>query len=133
MAPLKRIVETTQCQIILSSTWRLNSAQRSLLHETFAELGIGAVAGRTEEIKQQKNDETVTRAEEICKWLIKNGVDIDGAGGWVVLDDLRMEVSWEFNATAPWPKMLEGHFVRTNETTGLTDEDADRAIQILTA
>jgi hypothetical protein len=57
------------------------------LHESFAELGIGAVAGRTEEIKQQKTTRlSPTQKRFASKWLIKNGVDIDVLGGWVVLD-----------------------------------------------
>lgn len=133
MSHLKRVVDTTQCQIILSSTWRLDSAQRTLLDETFAELGIATVAGRTKQI-EQRQAETVTRAEEICQWMIKEGIDIDGAC-WVVLDDMRMEATWAFNSVdgqeSPWSKLLDGHFVRTDEVTGLTKEDADRAIQIL--
>ena len=86
--------------------------------------------------------------------------DVDAeTAAWVVLDDLRMEPTWEFNKSADghpseWYtllddripcfdgifdgkfdrcKLLDGHLVRTDETTGLTDADADRAIQILTA
>lgn len=116
-----------------------------MLNAAFVELGVGAVAaadctrdcaakGRTGEIVHQKA-EPVTRAEEICKWLWN--AEGSQSATWVVLDDLRMEATWEFNCTdglaSIWCQQLDGHFVRTDQQTGLTAEDAEHAIQILLA
>ena len=133
-----------QCRIILSSTWRLVGEQRASLDAAFVELGVGAVAAadctkdcaakdRTGEIVHQKS-EPVTRAEEICRWV---DAKVSQSATWVVLDDLRMEATWEFNCTdgveSIWCQQLDGHFVRTDQQTGLTAEDAEHAIQILLA
>lgn len=106
-----RIITTTWAKIVVSSAWRHLYHEEHMSRNGFQELlrshGIrGTVLGFT-------GDERDDRHEEISEWLAGNPVD-----HYVVIDD------WE-DAGGPHP------FVQTAGLVGLTEADADKAIQLL--
>jgi len=63
---LKTLVSTTQCQIVLSSTWRLFPESLASLKVAFAEHDIPVWIGATPELR------TGRRADEILQWIKSN-------------------------------------------------------------
>lgn len=108
---LKRIVDETGAQIVISSTWRITHRWQNFpkMFEVYGWVGapvIGAT-GRGGPI----------RGNEIQRIL-----DVMGNPPYVILDDSTdmLESQW-------------ANFVNTDEAVGLTSEDADKAIAILQA
>ena len=132
LANLKTIFDTFPgAQIILTSTWRLDSAKQECLNTALSELGLPPVAGGT--CAQAKTKTAVTylqddpeeqrlvgnRVDEICKWLEEHGP----CAQWVAIDGMDLGVDLR----------MEGHFARTDMESGLSGSDADRAISLLHA
>ena len=69
----------------------------------------------TEEIRKAKKFSLV-KADEILTWLKENPSD-----NWVVLDDLDLN-----------NPEIQSHQVKTDPEVGLTDQDVEKAITILT-
>lgn len=114
---LARIVEETGAKIVLSSSWRSMFDQN--MHPAFdaaAELirllekYNLALISKTEHIGSRRGD-------EVREWLNRH----PNVSNFVILDD------------APFPDWneLTKNWVKTSFTTGLTDEDATKAIAIL--
>jgi len=111
MTPLQRIVNTTRASIVISSSWRagreLQEFQTSL--ERF---GLGrSVIGMT------PLTNGMSRGREIQLWLQQHP-EVDS---FVILDD-----------DADMDNLID-RLVQTEIETGLTEQDADRAIELLTA
>ncbi len=106
---LSYIVNNTNCEIVLSSTWRLNvMGELDVLKKRlwYRKLTIKDVTPRFNSI----------RGEEIQYWLKHN----EGVTSWCILDDSD--------------DMLDDqrlNFVHTNGLIGMTKEDADKVIEIL--
>ena len=150
VARLKRVVETTNATIVLSTFWRY-------FHEYIAYIldrhGIAAsrIIGRTPGTNDtttmlgrhaDNEHEYTCRAEEIKAWLKNNNCqscydknDDDDKNenneeepsttttNFVILDDRRTAVGND--------AFLQDHFVLCNTATGLSDEDVAKAILIL--
>lgn len=119
---LKTIIDSTQCKIVLSTTWRLNqSARATLLHFMKARADINVediIIGDTPSLKGKK------RAFEIESFL--NSEEFQShyvCTKWCAIDDLALNQQY--------PIFMRNHFVRTNFRTGITSSDAYNVVQIL--
>lgn len=117
---LKRLIDKTQAQIVLSSSWRkhwdadgarLDGVGREMV-ALFAEYGL-SIYGKTDCL--DGND----RAEEIRAWLAEHADTEE----YVILDDIAFG----------WGAELQAHLVRTDPRIGwgLGDAHIDKAIAIL--
>jgi hypothetical protein len=137
---LNRIIRETECKIVVSSSWRSGETIESL-QKLFDQVGIiGEVIGLTPHLWCTKPYEDMDgyrmpRGCEIDWWLDNHGdfqrinwskeeqIKYEGKSkvkNYIILDDDS--------------DMLYGqreHFIKTPNPTGLTDELADQAIEIL--
>lgn len=112
---LKKIIDSTGAQVVLSSDWKLANEKdyRYLTNKLYYKGGIRIIA-------QTPNIRWDWRGHEIREWLYENR---DVVENYVVLDDTHFA---DFDAGD-----FLSHVVLTNPGEGLTDEDVDRAIEIL--
>jgi len=109
VALVNEIIERTGAQVVVSSSWR-QGATLEWLQEVLEEVGfLGDVIGATPRISYNQ------RASEIQAWLAGHGEDVEQ---FVILDDYA-------------DAGIEGHFVQTIPTVGLTPEDVEDAVTIL--
>ena len=108
---LRRIVETTGAEIILSSSWRWYKDQRNTVHKQLKRKNIDFIDTTPIEITIK-----MSRADEINAWLEKHP-EIDN---YVILDDEEIK-----------DIKLIPHLVRTTFKHGLTRDKAEQAIKIL--
>ena len=125
VANLKRIVDETEAEIVISSSWK--SFGFSELEEMWNERGLpGKLIGIT---PNSVSDEMLLNADldhmelfsirgmEIKEWLSKNGKYVSN---YVIIDDMDNFLPEQ-----------RTHFVQTNPDVGITTEDTERAIMIL--
>lgn len=124
---LRKIIDETGAQIILSSDWRFDAPNGSdfiQLLNKLADFGL-QIEGMTGDYAWRG------RGEEITEWLFRNTeltidecimdeVPLKGFN-YVILDDLPSSEFYQHSK----------HLVHTNCLNGLTDEDVEKAIQIL--
>lgn len=108
---LRRIVETTSAEIVLSSSWRWYKEQRNTIHKQLKRKNIDFIDTTPIEITVK-----MSRADEINAWLEKHP-DIDN---YVILDDEEIK-----------DIKLTPHWVKTTFKHGLTRDKAEQAIKIL--
>lgn len=119
---LKKIIDATGAKIVLSSTWRLgfdNKGHRledhaKYLKEKLAKYGL-EIYGMTPEVGGWHGQ----RGREIKLWLTAH----EETDEWVVLDDEYFD---DFPENGIMP-----HWVETYDLYGLTEEDVEKAINIL--
>ena len=125
VANLKRIVEETGADIVMSSSWKCMGL--SQVQEMWSGRNLpGKIIGIT---PSSGNDETLLddgtdsidrfhiRGEEIKEWLTKHGKRVSH---YVIIDDMDNMLSEQ-----------QSHFVQTNPEVGITEDDADNAVKIL--
>lgn len=112
---LKKIIDLTGAQVVLSSDWKLANEKdyRYLTNKLYYKGGIRIIS-------QTPNIRWDWRGHEIREWLYENR---DVVENYVVLDDIHFA---DFDDGD-----FYSHVVLTNPDEGLTDEDVDRAIEIL--
>ena len=108
---LKKIIEATNAEIVLSSSWRWYKETRDKIHHQLRQKGIDFVDTTLREI-----DITMSRGAEIKAWLDKH----PEVEKFVILDDDELQIE----------EYLPYH-VKTNFKYGLTREKAAEAIKIL--
>ena len=108
---LKKIVEATNAEIVLSSSWRWYKETRDKIHHQLRQKGIDFVDTTPREI-----DITMSRGAEIKAWL-DNHPEVKK---FVILDDDELQI-----------KEYLPYHVKTNFKYGLTREKAAEAIKIL--
>jgi len=109
VAALNRIVRATGARIVLSSTWRMDGIESC--NGRFGEWGVVVpIFDMTPQLDFQP------RGHEIDEWLKGHGGEIEA---FVILDD-----------TANMAPYLD-RLVLTDESRGLTEDDAERAIAML--
>lgn len=116
MELLKEIVDRTQCKIVLSSTWRLYMDGLVWLNRFFVKTGIDhkIIISQTPNLSGDGRSGNIPeRNVEIAAWLKDNTVD-----NFVIVDDDP-------------DACIDGHFVQTVFTDGLTREKADEIIRML--
>ncbi|CAF1372835.1 unnamed protein product [Adineta ricciae] len=117
---LKTIVDNTSARIVLSSSWKLFPKSRTQIETSFREIGIDPIIGWT-------GTRGKTRVDEICYWLTNlDNKTIDDdilIRKWIAIDDmdlLKLD-----------PKRMQDHFVLTSEEHGITKENVQEAIRLL--
>lgn len=113
MRRLKRVVDATGCELVLSSSWRLDPAKERLLGLKLAQYGLPPIQCKT----RGGSDETA-RHELIAEWISSHRV-----GTWVAVDDLHTLT----------PQLGASHVVETLGSVGLTDWDAAALVAKLAA
>lgn len=115
VANLSRIVNETNCRVVISSTWKASNHLMDVLEEElFPKLPKGCVAGCTRTFIPQRKREI-----EIAEYLEEHSDEIDN---FVIMDDYDFELESFLNG---------GHCVITDALNGLTKKDADKCIEIL--
>lgn len=109
VAHLNRIVETTGCLVVLSSSWRL---QRGALLDVGAWLRAVGFVGALHDLTPRAPD---TRGGQIAAWLAQH----PEVTRYAILDD------------EPDLDTHPGRWVVTSYATGLTEREADQAIELL--
>lgn len=114
---LKRLVDTTNAKVVLSSSWRIgydpeSHAPSKTLHDKLKGMGVD-LYGMTPLIKWFDGK---TRGDEIREWLVKHP-EVDH---FVILDD-----------DCDMAEYTETNLVKTDTKVGLQDDDVDKAIAIL--
>lgn len=115
---LNRIIEATDCRLVLSSAWRYMLIGRAMTLCGFEYLlRSHGVAAQGRLVGMTPADEEWSQRESQIKEFLRGRVDVDG---WCVLDDLPLML---------YPE--QWRFVRVDGSIGLTEKDADRAIAVL--
>ena len=126
VANLKSIVEKTGANIVISSSWKfwgLDAMQRMWANRGLPGKVIDVTPNNVSDeillsVDLEYMDIPAGKGSEIKEWLSTKGHDVTD---YAILDDL--------------PDMLpeqESHFVQTDPRVGITKDDADRIITILT-
>ena len=132
---LKRIINWTQCRIVLSSSWRRLAELKRKFKKEFGKIvrmDIGAIyIGDT-----PNNGKNPTRAHEVREWFEKNEEKTDenqalgSTLNWCVVDDADL-----LNENPAFRKevegFLDGHWVQTDIQCGLSDENVEQIVNIL--
>lgn len=108
---LHKIIEKTAAKVVLSSTWRLHKTHLSYLRRN----GVKYV-DKTIDLGFPPSERRGKRGAEIDHWLGEH----PHVKKFVILDDYD-DMSYEHTSV----------FVQTNEFEGLTDEQVEKAIEIL--
>lgn len=109
---LNKIVEETNANLILSSSWKIYKPLE-YCEKHLQKYGLNFL------IKERtRNFKGSNHGREICHWINKNSWRIKS---FVVLDDLERVYGWGF----------DDRIVLTSDSTGLTSENAKRAVEIL--
>ena len=125
VANLAKIINETGADIVVSSTWKFMGLPQML--DMWEERGLpGKITDTTpntvsDEVLLDANLEhmelTPIRGMEVQEWLNTKGKKVSH---YVILDDMDNMLPEQQN-----------HFVQTNPTVGITEEDAEKAIAIL--
>uniref|UniRef100_A0A7S0RZJ5 FCP1 homology domain-containing protein n=1 Tax=Chlamydomonas leiostraca TaxID=1034604 RepID=A0A7S0RZJ5_9CHLO len=121
MQQLKRVVEATGAEIVLSSSWRAYEGPRLKLLQALQPYGLTFTRWTT------TLDLDGTRGSQILHFVSQNAAQV---GEWAVVDDEPL-----LRAAAPG-SLMEGvvaaRAVKTDGAVGMTAADADALIAILT-
>lgn len=114
LALLKTLVSATDCQIVLSSTWRLYPSSMEALRIAFAEHEIPDWIGATPDLR------TGRRADEILYWLRLNVMEPTVVVG--IDDDEDIDIGNDHGLPVKFKPL------RTNFDHGLTAEIVQEAV-----
>lgn len=118
---LKYIIDKTKAKVVLSSTWRyyfhnhpVDNFNRKLLEDRLASIGV-----KIFDITSVYHKDCKNRADEIRFWLKNTEEEIEN---FIIIDD---------NDDGGELSQFGEKFIHTSFDFGLTKEDADKAIKIL--
>ena len=115
---LERLVSAVSslatCRIVLSSTWRLDPADREEVVRALSTVGL-KLFGDTPDLGISSN-----RVHEIRKWLSDN---VDASPVWLAIDDMPL-----LNYSLEGELIDEDHFERTYDTDGLSEDNVTSAV-----
>lgn len=115
VALVARIVRETGAEIVLSSTWRIEEKDKSLVVQALSRHGL-EIHDCTPVLRRNGDwteDNWVRRHEEITSWLAGKEISV-----FAIIDDMD-------------DARIEGSFFQTDEDVGLTVEIAERVIEHL--
>lgn len=125
VAYLRRIVEDTGADIVISSMWKCMGL--SEMEDMWDERNLpGKIVGITpntvsDEMLLNVDIDSIElfhiRGEEIKEWLTKHGKHVSH---YAIIDDMDNMLSEQ-----------QSHFVHTNPEVGISEDDAEKAIAIL--
>jgi hypothetical protein len=113
---LREVLDTCACDVVLSSTWRLNELGCRTLERGLraARIPCERVVGATPDLRQHGS-----RPDEILAWMRAHG----GGAVWAAIDDMPLE--------REQPEGMRGHCVRTSMDTGLDGDAAHACVGLL--
>eukprot|EP00931_Biecheleriopsis_adriatica_P119111 TRINITY_DN94381_c0_g1_i1.p1 TRINITY_DN94381_c0_g1~~TRINITY_DN94381_c0_g1_i1.p1 ORF type:complete len:223 (-),score=60.21 TRINITY_DN94381_c0_g1_i1:138-752(-) len=125
LAQLKRIVDASGAQIVLSSSWRLDNISLQRVNSAFQVWAIDCLIDITPDLQLENPDINMSDLciGEIGAWLDEKG-ELADPDHWIVIDDRNLDTETEDGTS---------HTVMTDGSLGLTAEIADKAILMLTA
>mmetsp|Transcript_52428 Transcript_52428/g.120508 ORF Transcript_52428/g.120508 Transcript_52428/m.120508 type:complete len:178 (-) Transcript_52428:235-768(-) len=112
---LAEIVRTTGAQIVLSSTWRLETYSTHAVEHALGTRRL-ALLGSTADLTSRGD-----RVDEIFDWMSTHDEVV--VKSWIAIDDMDL---MKMN-----PKLDSDHFVRTDDASGLTREKVEEAVSKL--
>jgi hypothetical protein len=115
---LNKIIEQTGALVVISSSWRRVYPPSNIAKMLEKQGFKGKVIGKTPVIFSSYGGPWKDRGDEIKEWLDAN----DGVDSFVILDDIDFE-----GIEKHFPKQ----FIRTDCDVGLTDDNVQKAVQIL--
>mmetsp|Transcript_18684 Transcript_18684/g.24070 ORF Transcript_18684/g.24070 Transcript_18684/m.24070 type:complete len:175 (+) Transcript_18684:210-734(+) len=123
--------QVPSAKLVLSSTWRVKDSYIRLIEEQFEafiddddELTLKSVVFYDITNPHLHSE----RQYEIQDWLENKHKEQQHVVSWVALDD---EELLEGNVNQRLRNSFQGHVVKTDSHTGLTMEDAQKAVQLL--
>ena len=118
LALLARLVNTTGCQLVLSSTWRYNPEDEEAIEAALKSAGIRPLYGATP-YSSATGSSAVSRGKEIMDWLRDSKPP--SVVAWIAVDDLDLHA---------WCSDMidEDHFELCDDDVGLTTANVDSAI-----
>jgi len=127
---LSRILEVNvaSTRLVLSSTWRVRQEFCRDILDAFNRHGY-SYGGPLMGIQFYDITDPAlhsTRQHEIYKWLIDHGNQ--NIKAWIALDDEELIHGKE---NSPYRKLFQNHVVKTDSHVGLTQGDADKAIELI--
>jgi hypothetical protein len=123
------LVSAQDLEIVLSTSWRLDATARSVLLAAFAEVGIECAARVQEDTRDLSRTSQGlypggVRGDEIADWLERHGWPV-----WIAIDDMPLGTpEAEDHRQTP---LMDGHFVNTDGSVGLSEEMAMAAAALL--
>lgn len=133
---LGKIIEKTNCDIVLSSSWRKNTLEETKNYMTlkgflFSDKIIGITIRAYHYIDtKEKIHLSIPRGVEIKQWLDTNIHSNNGKD----FNRLKLGVDFTYCILDDDSDMLLEHrnnFIKTNGSNGLTQKDVDKTIVIL--
>ena len=130
-----QIIKQTECKIVLSTTWRYMKNKRQKLIAKLNDIGDKMnvqfdVIGRTPYNAKQKLHLS-QRAIEIKQYIDKHTKSSKyKLVSWCALDDMDLTAKnhkWHEECN----QIMDGHFVQTDESKGITDEQVKQVVAIL--
>jgi len=125
MQRLQRIVDETECEIVLSSSWRNFLNTRNILHANLAEYGLTFQTWIEPDFPGSHASPSVGKFSKIVAFVQAHHPE-----EWVVLDDEDLLTMSAVDRHSLMAQLFESRFVRTDERKGLTDGDVERVIRI---
>lgn len=113
---LKRIIDETDCEIVLSSSWRMYKDSKKILSLAFESHKIPLWIGQTPDLCDE-------RWKEINQWIV-NEVDDQQKLNVVVLDD-----DSDASLIDHEPENVKSSFVETSFETGLDEAACQKIIE----
>lgn len=120
---LQTILTSTQCKIVLSSSWKSNDNLKQRFYDALKQIGFDhniIVLGTTQESKYG-----VERGIEIQSYLESKQTQTKyNVRQWVAIDDMKLD-------TPKCQQFIQNHFVHIDRRNGLRQDTAATAIAIL--
>jgi len=124
---LKHIGRSTGAKVVLSSDWRRRRPLKEKVQRALTRIGMEYVGCTSQRVRIERRGnwmvEQPCRPQEITEWLRRHRAEA-ASYPWVALDDRNL-------LSELGGRELEGHFVQTYFSTGLTPTLAEQAITIL--
>jgi hypothetical protein len=118
MALLKKIVDATGAKIVLSTSWRATDFGRKEVGKHLVLNSLPMFIDITPDFHGR------SRSQEILDWLLHHEEQLDVVN-FVALDDINLP------SVAPDRIFFAKHAIVTDGGSGLTEEDANKAIRLL--
>ena len=125
MSRLARIIQETDAEIVLSTSWRNFISMRNNLAANLSEYGLSFVSWI-------ELDSPGTKTASEGKYSkILSYVQFHHPREWVVIDDEDLIKMSGADPESIMAQLFRSRFVQTNPETGLTDSDVESLISIL--
>jgi len=119
---LQRVVNTTEAELVLSSSWRAFEHSRARVFDELARCGLQCASWTT----IAGGDSNEARVDQILSYVSAHPVD-----SWAVLDDEDLAPEASAGAESMFRALFRQRFVRTNAATGLDEKSSEEVIRKL--